>query len=69
MTATVAETFNIGINEVIPETNFITDLGGDSLDLINTVIAIEKEFDIYIPNERLETMYTVGDVVEYISSL
>ena len=51
---------------VTPEASFIDDLGADSLDIVELVMAIEEEFDIEIPDADAEKVVTVEDVVEYI---
>jgi len=48
--------------------SFIDDLGADSLDIVELVMAMEKEFDLNIPDEDAEKMKTVGDVVKYVTS-
>ena len=48
------------------EASFIDDLGADSLDIVELVMALEEEFDMEIPDEDAEKVVTVGDVVEYI---
>ena len=53
--------------EVRPETSFIEDLGTDSLDTIELVMALEEKFNIEIPDEDAEKIYTVEDVVKYIA--
>lgn len=52
--------------ELTPETSFKDDLGVDSLDLFELVMALEEEFGIEIPSEELEQITTVGAVIEYI---
>lgn len=54
--------------EVKPETSFVDDLGADSLDSIELVMALEEKFDIEIPDEDSEGMNTVKDVVKYIAT-
>ena len=54
--------------EVIPEASFIDDLGADSLDQVELVMALEEEFDIEIPDEEAEKITTVQAVVDYIDS-
>jgi len=54
--------------EVKPETSFVDDLGADSLDSIELVMALEEKFDIEIPDEDSEEINTVGDVVKYIAA-
>ncbi len=51
---------------VTPESSFIDDLGADSLDIVELVMALEEEFDMEIPDEDAEKVVTVGDVVDYI---
>lgn len=61
---------NLGVDEAdITETSsFKEDLGADSLDLFEMVMALEEEYDIEIPTEDLEKIATVGDVISYIES-
>ena len=54
--------------KVIPAANFIDDLGADSLDTVELVMALEEEFDIEIPDEAAEKITTVQAVVDYIDS-
>ena len=60
----------LGVNEeqVVPEAKFIEDLGADSLDTVELVMAFEEEFSIEVPDEEAEKLQTVGDVVKYIDS-
>lgn len=53
-------------DKVTPEASFIEDLGADSLDTVELVMAFEEEFDIDIPDEDAEEMRTVGDAVAYV---
>lgn len=50
------------------ETSFIDDLGADSLDIVELIMALEEEFDLQIPDSEAEKIATVGDVIEYIKS-
>ena len=50
------------------ETSFIDDLGADSLDIVELIMAVEEEFDLQIPDNEAEKIMTVGDVVEYIKN-
>lgn len=61
---------NLGVNEdaITEGSTFKEDLGADSLDLFEFVMALEDEFEIEIPTEDLEKIATVGDVVEYINA-
>ena len=61
---------HLGVNEeqVTPEAKFIEDLGADSLDTVELVMAFEEEFSIEVPDEEAEKLTSVGDVVRYIES-
>jgi len=50
------------------ESSVIDDLGADSLDVVDMVMSLEEEFDIEIPDEEIETLKTVGDIVKFIES-
>ncbi|EDS76269.1 acyl carrier protein [Clostridium novyi A str. 4552] len=60
----------LGLDENIIEMDslFVDDLGADSLDVVELIMALEEEFDIEIPDEDAEKVTKVGDVVEYINS-
>ena len=62
----VVEQLSVDAAEVTFEANFQNDLGADSLDTVELVMALEEEFDIEIPDEAAETITTVGDAVKYI---
>ncbi|MDP2306355.1 MAG: acyl carrier protein [Pseudomonadota bacterium] len=62
----IAESLGVNPTEVIPDASFIDDLGADSLDIVELVMAIEKEFGIEIPDEDAEKISTVQDAVDYI---
>ena len=64
----VAEQLSIDPEEVTMESSFIEDLGADSLDIVELLMALEEEFDIEIPDEEAEKLVTVGDVVDYIKN-
>jgi len=53
---------------VVPEASFIDDLGADSLDIVELIMALEEEFELEIPDEDAEKIVTVNDVIEYIKS-
>ncbi|BAS27464.1 acyl carrier protein [Limnochorda pilosa] len=53
-------------DEVKPESNFVQDLGADSLDIVELVMAFEEEFDLEIPDDAAEKIATVADAVTYI---
>ena len=62
----IAEQLGIKSEEITPTASFIDDLGADSLDTVELVMALEEEFGIEIPDEDAEKMSTVGDAVKYI---
>ena len=62
----VSEQLSVDAGEVKPESNFQNDLGADSLDTVELVMALEEAFDIEIPDEAAEGITTVGDAVKYI---
>ncbi len=64
----VAEQLNVDAGEITAETTFKEDLGADSLDLFELVMALEEEYDIEIPSEELENITTVGAVMDYLKS-
>ncbi len=61
----------LGVDEssITMESSFVDDLNADSLDMVELVMAMEQEFDVSIPDEVAEKVATVGDAVEYITSL
>ncbi len=62
----VAEQLGVEASEVTPEASFVDDLGADSLDTVELVMALEEEFGIEIPDEDAEKISTVGDAITYI---
>ena len=63
----VCEQLGVSAEEVKSEASFIDDLGADSLDTVELVMAFEEEFDIEIPDDAAEHIQTVGDAVKFIS--
>lgn len=63
----VADQLGVNKEKVKPETHFINDLGADSLDTVELVMALEEEFDIEISDEDAEKIQTVQDAVDYIT--
>ena len=55
-------------DQVVPEARFIEDLGADSLDVVELVMAFEENFDVKIPDDVVEKMVTVGDVINYVKA-
>ena len=64
----IAEQLGVKIEEVSPEASFIDDLGADSLDTVELIMALEEEFNVEIPDEDAEKMTTVGDAIKYINA-
>ena len=64
----VADSLGVDAGTITEETSFKDDLGADSLDLFELVMALEEEYDVEIPTEDLEQIATVGDVISYIES-
>lgn len=62
----IAEQLGVKQEEVNPEASFIDDLGADSLDTVELVMALEEEFGVEIPDEDAEKITTVGDAIKYI---
>ena len=62
----IVEQLGVADTSVTMEASFIDDLGADSLDIVELVMALEEEFDIEIPDNDAEKVVTVGDVVDYI---
>jgi acyl carrier protein len=62
----ICEQLGVEDNEVTPAAKFIEDLGADSLDTVELVMAFEEEFDLEIPDEDAEKITTVGDAIQYI---
>ncbi|MDY5021036.1 MAG: acyl carrier protein [Blautia sp.] len=65
----VAESLGTEVETLTAETSFKDDLGADSLDLFEMVMALEEEFNVEIPSEDLEDILTIGDVEKYIQKL
>ncbi len=66
--AIVADKLSISEDQVTEEASFIDDLGADSLDTVELVMALEDEFDLDIPDEEAEKMSTVGKAMDYVLS-
>lgn len=63
----VAEQLGVEEAQVLTESSFMDDLGADSLDTVELVMALEEEFDIEIPDEDAEKIQTVSDAIDYIT--
>ncbi len=62
----IAEQLGVEEDDVVPEAKFVEDLGADSLDTVELVMALEEEFEIEIPDEDAEKIQTVGAAIEFI---
>ena len=62
----IADKLSINVSEIKVDSAFVEDLGADSLDIVELIMALEDELDMEIPDEVAEKFVTVGDVVEYI---
>ncbi len=62
----LADQLSVDADEITEKTNFKDDLGADSLDLFELVMALEDEYSIEIPTEDLQQIQTVGDVIKYL---
>lgn len=64
----IADQLGVGEDEIKPESSFIEDLGADSLDIVELVMAMEEEFEVEIPDEEAENIKTVGDAINYVNT-
>ncbi|HOT98337.1 MAG TPA: acyl carrier protein [bacterium] len=63
----IVQQLGVDAKEVVPEASFIDDLGADSLDTVELVMAFEEEFGIEIPDEEAEKLASVGDALKYLN--
>ena len=64
----IVDQLGVSADQVTAEAKFVEDLGADSLDTVELVMAFEEEFDIEVPDEEAEKLQSVGDVITYIHS-
>jgi acyl carrier protein len=64
----IVEQLGVSLEEVTPQASFIEDLGADSLDIVELIMALEEEFNVEIPDEDAEKIQTVDDVIKYVQS-
>jgi acyl carrier protein len=62
----ICEQLNVSEEDVVPDASFVDDLGADSLDQVELIMAMEEEFDVSIPDEDAEKIATVQNAVDYI---
>ena len=64
----ISQKLNLSKDQVKPEASFVDDLGADSLDLVELVMAMEEAFGMEVPDEDAEKLRTVKDVIEYVKA-
>ena len=64
----LAEQLDVEADQITMESDILRDFGADSLDVVDMVMTLEDEFDIEVPDEAIEEMHTVGDVVRYVEA-
>jgi acyl carrier protein len=62
----IAEQLGMDIEEIQPECTYVEDLGADSLDIVELIMAIEEEFEIEVPDEDAEKLLTVQETIDYV---
>ena len=63
----ISEQLSVAEEDVVPEASFVDDLGADSLDLVELIMAMEEAFDVSIPDEEAEKIKTVKDAMDYVA--
>ncbi len=66
--AIIVDKLGVDEKDVTPEASFTNDLGADSLDTVELIMELEKEFDVQIPDDQAEKIVTVGDAIAYIEN-
>ena len=64
----IADQLDVDVDSITEDSNIQEELGADSLDIVDRMMAIEEEFDVEIPDEKLEGIKTVGDIAKYIEA-
>lgn len=65
----IVEQLSVDKDKVVPGASFVDDLGADSLDLVELIMAMEEEFDIEIPDEEAEKILTVQNAIDYVAKI
>ncbi|MCF8055566.1 MAG: acyl carrier protein [Desulfocapsa sp.] len=65
----IVEQLSVDKDKVIPGASFVDDLGADSLDLVELIMAMEEEFDVEIPDEEAEKISTVQNAIDFVNNL
>ena len=65
----IVEQLSVEKDKVVPNASFVDDLGADSLDLVELIMAMEEEFDVEIPDEEAEKIATVQDAIDFVNKL
>lgn len=68
VTEIIVEQLGVSADQVKPESNLIEDLGADSLDAVELVMAVEEEFGIEVPDEEAEKLRSVGDIISHVEA-
>ena len=68
VTSIITDKLGVEESQVVPEASFTNDLGADSLDTVELIMDLEKEFDLSIPDEEAEKIVTVGDAIAFIEN-
>lgn len=68
VTSIITDKLGVEESQVVPEASFTNDLGADSLDTVELIMELEKEFDLSIPDEEAEKIITVGDAIAFIEN-
>ena len=69
VTEIIVEQLGVSADQVKPESKMIEDLGADSLDAVELVMAVEEEFDIEVPDEEAEKLASVGDIIAHVEKV
>ena len=68
VTSIITDKLGVEESQVVPEASFTNDLGADSLDTVELIMELEKDFDLSIPDEEAEKIVTVGDAIAFIEN-